>query len=177
MGTDFEACIAPYGRILNKNEIGQGPDGSAGFLIGPQTEQFAIGSFYYLINHSFEIYGDRCLIEDPKEHGLKTIDLTAKYEYSTVAELAADTYTLLTGETKGEVIAETITTRWRTDMGSIICGVWCNFGDWRPFSRQITKDDATKSEVVSGREPDNNSSDGMEGDQLAEDSSLKKALY
>ncbi|KAK2796764.1 hypothetical protein FQN50_009445 [Emmonsiellopsis sp. PD_5] len=200
IGSDFEACIAPYGRVLNSNETDQGPSGSAGFL-GPRTEQFALGSLYYLINYGFEVYGDRCLTEDPKEHGPKTVDLLRNMEfpkldgddplidniinkcwhnkYSTVAELAAETQTLLTGagETKGEVIAETITTtRRRTDIGSIIRELWCNLVDWRPFSRQTTKDDATKSEVVSGGEPNNDSRDDVDEDQLGEDSSLRKAF-
>ena len=45
IGTDFEACVAPYGRVLHSNETDQGPSGSAGFL-GPRTEQFALGSLY-----------------------------------------------------------------------------------------------------------------------------------
>lgn len=115
MGTDFEACIAPYGRILNSNEPKQGPRGTSGFL-GPRTEQFALGSLYYLINYGFEVYGDRCLTEDPYEHGPKVVDLLQNMEfpkldgdpiiddiidkcwhnrYSTIAELAAYTERLL----------------------------------------------------------------------------------
>ncbi|PGH11750.1 serine/threonine protein kinase [Polytolypa hystricis UAMH7299] len=40
----------------------------------PRTEQFALGSLYYLINYGFEVYGDRCLTKDPKEHGHKVVD-------------------------------------------------------------------------------------------------------
>ena len=49
IGTDFEACMAPYGRILNSNDMdqGQGRRGTSGFL-GPRAEQFALGSLYYL---------------------------------------------------------------------------------------------------------------------------------
>lgn len=50
IGTDFEACMAPYGRILNGNETDQGRRGTSCFL-GSRTEQFALGSLYYLINY------------------------------------------------------------------------------------------------------------------------------
>ncbi|KAJ5224969.1 hypothetical protein N7468_006194 [Penicillium chermesinum] len=114
-GTIFEACMAPYGRILNINESDQGECGTAGFL-GPRTEQFALGSLYYLINYGFEVYGDRCLTEDPYEHGPKVVDLLQSMEfpdlngdplidniidkcwhnkYATVSELAAHTKMLL----------------------------------------------------------------------------------
>lgn len=74
IGTDFEACMAPYGRILNSDEPDQGRRGSSGFL-GPRTEQFALGSLFYLINYGFEVYGDRCLTDNPNEHGRKVVDL------------------------------------------------------------------------------------------------------
>jgi len=60
IGADFEACMAPYGRILSGTETNQGRRGTSGFL-GPRTEQFALGSLYYLMNYGFEVYGDRCL--------------------------------------------------------------------------------------------------------------------
>jgi serine/threonine protein kinase len=122
IGTDFEACIAPYGRLLSGNETSQGRCGTSGFL-GPRTEQFALGSLYYLINYGFEVYGDRCLTEDPKEHGPKVVDLLQNMEfpnldgdlmidniidrcwhnkYATVAELAAHTKTLLTEVTNSD---------------------------------------------------------------------------
>lgn len=49
IGTIHEACMAPYGRLLNDKEPDQGSDqgecgGTSGFL-GPRTEQFALGSF------------------------------------------------------------------------------------------------------------------------------------
>ncbi|EAS36715.3 uncharacterized protein CIMG_02069 [Coccidioides immitis RS] len=49
IGTDFEACMTLHGRILNGNEADQGQRGTSGVL-GPRTEQFALGSLYYLIN-------------------------------------------------------------------------------------------------------------------------------
>ncbi|PLB48909.1 serine/threonine protein kinase [Aspergillus steynii IBT 23096] len=115
IGSDFEACMAPYGRILNGNESDQGRRGTSGFL-GPRTEQFALGSLFYLINYGFEVYGDRCLTDDPREHGPKLVDLLQNMEfpkldgdplidgiiekcwhnqYSSIAELAAYTKTIL----------------------------------------------------------------------------------
>lgn len=66
--------MASYGRILNNNESDQGECGTFGFL-GPRIEQFAFGSLYYLMNYGFEVYGDRCLVEDPYDHGPKVVDL------------------------------------------------------------------------------------------------------
>ncbi|KAJ5808430.1 protein kinase-like protein [Penicillium riverlandense] len=118
IGTYFKACMAPYGRILNNEEPNEGRRGASGFL-GPRTEQFALGSLYYLINYGFEVYGDRCLTEDPKEHGPKVVELLQNMEfpkldgdpliddvidkcwhnkYATIAELAAYMETLLPGE-------------------------------------------------------------------------------
>ncbi|KAF9889339.1 hypothetical protein FE257_007449 [Aspergillus nanangensis] len=73
IGTDFETCIAPYGRLLGNNEPDEGRRGSSG-LLGPRTEQFALGSLYYLINYSVEVYGDQNLTQDPKEHGPKVVE-------------------------------------------------------------------------------------------------------
>jgi serine/threonine protein kinase len=119
IGTKYEACMAPYGRLLNSSESDQGECGTSGFL-GPRTEQFALGSLYYLINHGFEVYGDRCLAEDPYEHGPKTVELLQSMEfpnldgnplidniidkcwhnkYVTVSELAAHTRMLLNERT------------------------------------------------------------------------------
>ncbi|CAG8238824.1 unnamed protein product [Penicillium salamii] len=115
IGANYEACMAPYGRILNSNELDQGECGTFGFL-GPRTEQFALGSIYYLINYGFEVYGDRCLAEDPYEHGPKVVELLQSMEfpkldgnpllddiihkcwhnkYATVSEISTHTSTLL----------------------------------------------------------------------------------
>lgn len=117
IGSEFEACMAPYGRLLGSHEQDQGGRGSSGFL-GPRTEQFALGSLYYFINYGFEVYGDQLLTEDPKEHGCKVVDLLQNMEfpnlngdpliddiinkcwrnrYTTIAELAAYTKILLLG--------------------------------------------------------------------------------
>ena len=111
IGSEFEACISPYGRILGSE--GGADKGAAGKL-GPRTEQFALGSLYYFINYGFEVYGDRCLGDDPsgKEHGPLVMDLLQKLvfpelnkepmvdpiikkcwhgEYRSIAELAENT--------------------------------------------------------------------------------------
>jgi serine/threonine protein kinase len=99
--SDFD-CTAKFGS-----------EGTPGKL-SPRTEQFALGSLYYLINYGFEVYGDRCLGDDPsgKEHGPVVGDLLQKMifpelngnpmidsiitkcwhgEYKSIAGLAADT--------------------------------------------------------------------------------------
>ncbi|KYK58959.1 protein kinase [Drechmeria coniospora] len=115
IGIYFEAFLAPYGRFLNGNDTDQGERGTSGCL-GPRIEQFALGSLYYLINYGFEVYGDELLTENPKEHGPKVLSLLQNMEfpkldadlaideiidncwrnkYSTIAELAAYTESLL----------------------------------------------------------------------------------
>jgi serine/threonine protein kinase len=152
IGSDFEACIAPYGRILNSDEQDQGERGSSGFL-GPRTEQFALGSLFYLINYGFERYRDRHLTEDPKEHGRKVVELLQNMEcprldsdpliddiiikcwhnkYATIAELAAYTETLLPGRNNWRnAEAEKISTpQWRTVIGRVIHGLLKSFRSW-----------------------------------------------
>lgn len=111
--------MAPYGRLLNDEESNQGECGTPGFL-SPRTEQFALGSLFYLINYGFEVYGDRCLADDPYEHGPKVVELLQNMEfptldgnpliddiidkcwhnkYATVSELAAHTESLLNERT------------------------------------------------------------------------------
>lgn len=118
-GTAFEGGPPPYARLLNSNETGLGRTGGFG-LSGPRTEQFALGSIYYLINYGFEVYEDRCLADDPKEHGPEMVTLLQKMEfpkldgdtmidsiihscwhneYATVAQLASQTEKLLAGGT------------------------------------------------------------------------------
>jgi serine/threonine protein kinase len=130
IGTYFEACMAPYGRLLNSEEVDQGESGTSGFL-GPRTEQFALGSIFYFINYNFEVYGDRCLTDDPKEHGPKLVDLLQEMEfpklngnpliddiidkcwhnkYPTIAELAADTKTLVEDNIRRETSANSPST-------------------------------------------------------------------
>ncbi|KAJ6008547.1 hypothetical protein N7540_012523 [Penicillium herquei] len=116
IGTRYEACMAPYGRILNHEESDYGDCGTFG-LLGPRTEQFSLGSLFYLINYGFEVYGDCCLADNPYDHGPKVVDLLQDKKfpkldgiplidsmiercwhnkYVKVSELAVDTKALLT---------------------------------------------------------------------------------
>jgi serine/threonine protein kinase len=61
IGSEFEACIPPYGRLLG-SEAGS-KEGTAGKL-GARTEQFALGSLFYYINYGFEVYDDQDFGED-----------------------------------------------------------------------------------------------------------------
>jgi serine/threonine protein kinase len=124
VGADFEACMAPYGRLLNSDEVDQGRRGSSGFL-GSRTEQFALGSVFYYINYGFEVYGNQCLTENPKDHGPKVVDLLQDMvfpsldgdpliddiidkcwhnKYATVAELATYTNALFLERNTGSNI-------------------------------------------------------------------------
>ena len=111
IGSEYEACIAPWGRILGEGEGMK--RGTAGFL-GPRTEQFALGSIYYLINYGLEVYDDKVFGDDPsgKEHGPVVLDMLQNKvfpelnsepmiddiimkcwsgRYETIAQLSADT--------------------------------------------------------------------------------------
>lgn len=61
IGSEFEACIPPYGRLLG-SEAGS-EEGTAGKL-GARTEQFALGSIFYYINYGVEVYDDQDFGED-----------------------------------------------------------------------------------------------------------------
>ncbi|KAG4436716.1 hypothetical protein IFR05_007799 [Cadophora sp. M221] len=61
IGSEFEACIPPYGRLLG-SEAGSN-EGTAGKL-GARTEQFALGSIFYYINYGVEVYDDQDFGED-----------------------------------------------------------------------------------------------------------------
>lgn len=114
-GSGFDTCPCPYGRLLNSEETDQGVPGTAGSL-GPRTEQFALGSLFYLINYGFEVYDDQRLVDDPYEHGPKVMELLQDMKfpklngdpliddiidkcwhnrYRTLAELATQTEILL----------------------------------------------------------------------------------
>jgi serine/threonine protein kinase len=63
IGSKFEACIPPYGRLLGSEASSE--KGSAGKL-GARTEQFALGSLFYYINYGTEVYDDQNF---GKDHG------------------------------------------------------------------------------------------------------------
>ncbi|EZF25680.1 serine/threonine protein kinase [Trichophyton rubrum D6] len=72
----LDGCGAPYRRFMNGTEPGEEANDTSAGNLSPRTEQFALGSLYYFINYSFEVYGDRCLDPDnPREHGFKMIGL------------------------------------------------------------------------------------------------------
>jgi len=190
IGTDFEACQAPYGRILNSNETNEGECGTSGFL-GPRTEQFALGSLYYLINYGFEVYGDRCLTEDPKEHGPMVVELLQNMEfpkldgdpvidniinkcwhnkYATVAELAAHTKTLVTEGNiiEGASAEATSSNQWCVDIGRIIRGLWCSIRDRWSLGRESTNGMATNSKVGKTKDLCGDSCDNVDEDSSAE---------
>lgn len=150
IGTDFEACVAPYGRLLN-NDDEFGRCGTSGFL-GPRTEQFALGSLYYLINYGFEVYANQCLTDDPREHWAKVVDLLQdmvfpkldsdpliddiiekcwKNRFATVAEVAARTR-LLVSETEAKAVIENSSNvSWRTIITNFIQKFLLSFGYWK----------------------------------------------
>ncbi|GFF62839.1 kinase-like protein [Aspergillus udagawae] len=129
----------------------------------------------------------QCLTEDPNEHGSKVVDLLQKMEflmldgdpliddiinncwhnkYSTVAELAAHTQTLLAEGPKQEGIdAKTIstTTQWCKDIGHIICGLWGSLGNLGVSLRQSPND--ANIEVANGRESIREICDDMDEDK------------
>lgn len=69
-GTPFWVCQPPWGRELTKNEPDYDIPGCMSGLLGPRTEQFALGSIYYYINYGMEVYGDTTLNATPRDHGL-----------------------------------------------------------------------------------------------------------
>ncbi|KAL3472746.1 hypothetical protein BJX99DRAFT_249495 [Aspergillus californicus] len=116
-GALHEACLAPYGRLLSDDEPDLGKRGTAGTL-GRRTEQFALGSIYYLTNYGCEVYEDRCLTEDHYGHGPKVVELLQYMEfpklngnplideiidncwhnkYTTISDLVTDVKALLSG--------------------------------------------------------------------------------
>ncbi|RAL06391.1 kinase-like protein [Aspergillus ibericus CBS 121593] len=175
LGEDFEACVAPYGRLLNSSEMNYGRPGTSGFL-SSRTELFALGSLYYLINYGFEVYGDRSLTEDPKEHGPKLVELLQNKEYptldsnpmiddiiskcwhnnyATVAELAAHTDIVLHQGTYRENSNEgtvSSTTGWGVAMivSRIIHGLWRSLAKWRWLVRRENNDNLINSIKTDG---------------------------
>jgi hypothetical protein len=197
IGSDFEACMAPYGRILNGDESDQGRRGTSGFL-GPRTEQFALGSLYYLINYGFEVYGDRCLTDDPKEHGPELVNLLQNMDfpkldgdpliddiiencwhnkYTTIAELAAYTETLLLDRTnEKDTNAETISIpRWCIYIGRVTRGLWSSIRHWWALVLCRTGETAN-SKIVNDDGESNDHRRDMDQNHSGEDFSSKKAV-
>lgn len=153
---------------------------------------------YYMINYGFEVYGDRGLTKDPKEHGPKVVDLLQNMEfpkldgdpsiddtidkcwrnkYATVAELAAHTETLLTkGGNEGSNEETMLITRWHMVIGRIIRGLWCSLGDWRTFVQQSSNDEAAGTKLAKSKESNGHRCDDEDLGRSKEDSLSKKAF-
>lgn len=80
-GTPFTVCQEPWGRELRKNEPQYDMPGCTAGLLGPRTEQFALGSIYYYINYGMEVYGDEKLSASPRDRGLALRDLLQEMRF------------------------------------------------------------------------------------------------
>lgn len=69
-GTPFWALQPPWGRRLRKDEPDYDTPGCMGGLLGPRTEQFALGSIYYYINYGMEVYGNTILSTTMRDRGV-----------------------------------------------------------------------------------------------------------
>ncbi|KAJ5689532.1 hypothetical protein N7462_003924 [Penicillium macrosclerotiorum] len=183
--------------LLNDQEQHHGRRGSSGVL-GPRTEQFALGSLYYLINYGFEVYGDRSLTEDPKEHGRKVVDLLQNMEfpnldgdsfiddviikcwhnkYITIAELAVHTETFFLGgnNSKDTAAEEILTPQLRTVISGFIRKLWKYFRYWWAIVLCRTRE-TSKPEIASSGNLGGYSYDGIGEHISAEEFSLKKTF-
>ncbi|KAI9040152.1 uncharacterized protein KD926_008597 [Aspergillus affinis] len=196
IGTDFEACMASYGRVLNNSEPYEGRCGSSG-LLGPRTEQFALGSLYYLINYGMEVYGDQCLTEDPKEHGPKVVELLQNMdfpqlnsdplideiikkwwhnEYKMIADLASNIETLLSGRpnAKGSNAKTNLISRWVTALGRITRNFWRTL--WHCWAVAFRYNDKPVNAEISNDSEPPGYGRGVHPDNLTEDFMRKQAL-
>ncbi|KAJ5287262.1 protein kinase domain-containing protein [Penicillium angulare] len=69
-GTPFWVCMEPWGRELTEPEIGYDTPGCPAGLLGPRTEQFALGSMYYYINYGMAVYEDKTLTVSWRDRGI-----------------------------------------------------------------------------------------------------------
>ncbi|RDW63241.1 Serine protein kinase [Aspergillus mulundensis] len=164
-GTDFETCPCPYARLLNSDEADQGAPGTAGVL-GPRTEQFALGSLYYLINYGFELYDDQCLADDPYDHGPRVVDLLQQLsfpklegdpiiddiiercwhnQYRTIADLATDTEALLEQHTDEAPDAAGVVPGRDTALARIVRWLWDTLGAAQSINGQANASDESFS--------------------------------
>ncbi|KAJ5169272.1 uncharacterized protein N7500_002055 [Penicillium coprophilum] len=80
-GTPFTVCQEPWGRELRESEPEYDVPGCAAGLLGPRTEQFALGSIYYYINYGMEVYGDKRLTDAPHDRGPALRDLLQAMQF------------------------------------------------------------------------------------------------
>ncbi|KAJ5958619.1 uncharacterized protein N7479_005769 [Penicillium vulpinum] len=139
--------------------------GTSGFL-GSRTEQFALGSLYYLINYGFEVYGDRCLTEDPYEHGPK---VTLSNEITEVEQSNG----IGSGEGGSHEVRKSIETissvRWPISIGRVIHRLWCGLADWWTLVPHSTNAEEKIAEQANG-----DSCDDVYQNRLEEDFLSKK---
>ncbi|KAJ5142566.1 protein kinase-like protein [Penicillium bovifimosum] len=84
-GTPFLVCQEPSGRTLRENEPGYDVEEAYGAgLLGPRTEQFALGSIYYFINYGMEVYGDKILTSDPRNRYIKMSELLQDMQFPVI---------------------------------------------------------------------------------------------
>ncbi|KAJ5142565.1 uncharacterized protein N7515_001352 [Penicillium bovifimosum] len=84
-GTPFLVCQAPWGRELKGNEPGYDVKEVYGAgLLGPRTEQFALGSIYYFINYGMEVYGDKILTSERRDRGIKLNELLRDMQFPVI---------------------------------------------------------------------------------------------
>jgi serine/threonine protein kinase len=74
-GTPVMICHEPWRRELRADEGDYNAPGCIGGLLGPRTEQFALGSIYYFINYGMEVYGDKSLTDNSRDRYLALRDL------------------------------------------------------------------------------------------------------
>ncbi|KAJ5953129.1 serine/threonine protein kinase [Penicillium verhagenii] len=144
-GTYFETCPCPYGRLLNS----------------PRTEQFALGSLYYLVYYGFEVYDDQCLTDDPYEHGPKVLELLQDMvfpkldgdplvddiidkcwhnQYLTLPDLATHTETLIKEPRSAALDQEEASTPGlRTAIDRTMCQSWSRLGAQQQDNGEVIK--------------------------------------
>ena len=141
-GTPFTACQEPWGRELQENEPEYDIPGCTAGLLGPRTEQFALGSIYHYINYGMEAFGDKRLSDRPRDRGPALRDLLQDRQFPildrhlmidelirkcwdnqflTIANLAMSTKALFSKCSNGEeskTISEGMNSTLETDRGS-----------------------------------------------------------
>lgn len=80
-GTPFWVLQVPWGRELTENEPDYEIPGCTAGLLGPRTEQFALGSIYYYINYGMEVYGDTILSTQLRDRGPALSDLLRDMQF------------------------------------------------------------------------------------------------
>ncbi|KAJ6186855.1 hypothetical protein N7519_001763 [Penicillium mononematosum] len=122
-GTPVMICHEPWRRELRADEGDYNVPGCIGGLLGPRTEQFALGSIYYFINYGMEVYGFKSLTDNSRDRYLALRDLLQAMQlpdldsdlmidelihkcwhnqFPTIASLAVATKALFTQRCSGE---------------------------------------------------------------------------